>query len=34
MPITGQMDAILHRDKPPAEAIHELMTRSVKREIA
>jgi hypothetical protein len=28
------MDAILHRDKPPAEAIHELMTRSVKREIA
>src|SRR5678815_3376265 len=34
MPITGQMDAILHRDKPPAEAIHELMTRSVKSEIA
>jgi hypothetical protein len=24
------MDAILHRDKPPAEAIHELMTRSAE----
>jgi glycerol-3-phosphate dehydrogenase (NAD(P)+) len=33
MPITEQMDAILHRAKPPAEAIHELMTRSVKSEI-
>lgn len=32
MPITGQMDDILHRDKSPAEAIHELMTRSVKSE--
>lgn len=32
MPITEQMDAILHRAKPPAEAIHELMTRSVKSE--
>jgi glycerol-3-phosphate dehydrogenase (NAD(P)+) len=30
MPITEQMDAILHRAKPPAEAIHDLMTRSVK----
>ena len=34
MPITEQMDAILHRDKPPAEAIHDLMTRSAKSEIA
>jgi glycerol-3-phosphate dehydrogenase (NAD(P)+) len=34
MPITEQMDAILHRGKPPAEAIHELMTRSVKSERA
>jgi glycerol-3-phosphate dehydrogenase (NAD(P)+) len=34
MPITEQMDAILHRDKPPAEAIHVLMTRSAKSEIA
>jgi glycerol-3-phosphate dehydrogenase (NAD(P)+) len=32
MPITEQMDAILHRAKPPAEAIHDLMTRSVKSE--
>lgn len=34
MPITEQMDAILHRGKSPAEAIHELMTRSVKSEKA
>jgi glycerol-3-phosphate dehydrogenase (NAD(P)+) len=34
MPITEQIDAILHRGKPPAEAIHELMTRSGKSEIA
>jgi glycerol-3-phosphate dehydrogenase (NAD(P)+) len=34
MPITEQMDAVLHRAKPPAEAIHELMTRSGKSEIA
>jgi glycerol-3-phosphate dehydrogenase (NAD(P)+) len=34
MPITEQMDAILHRAKPPAEAIHDLMTRSVKSEKA
>ena len=34
MPITEQMDAILHRAKPPAEAIHDLMTRSVKSETA
>ena len=27
MPITQQMDAVLHRDKSPREAIHELMTR-------
>jgi glycerol-3-phosphate dehydrogenase (NAD(P)+) len=34
MPITEQMDAILHRDKSPAEAIRELMTRSAKSEAA
>jgi glycerol-3-phosphate dehydrogenase (NAD(P)+) len=34
MPITEQMDAILHRAKPPAEAIHELMTRSGKSEVS
>ena len=34
MPIIDQMDAILHRDKPPAEAITDLMTRSAKSEIA
>jgi glycerol-3-phosphate dehydrogenase (NAD(P)+) len=27
MPITEQMDAILHRGKSPKDAIHELMTR-------
>lgn len=32
MPITEQMHAILHEGKFPAEAIRELMTRSVKRE--
>ena len=32
MPITQQMDDILHRDKSPAEAIRELMTRSGKSE--
>ena len=32
MPITEQMDAILHRGKSPAEAIHDLMTRSAKSE--
>ena len=32
MPITEQMDAILHRHKAPAEAIRDLMTRSVKSE--
>ncbi len=32
MPIIEQMDAILHRDKPPAEAIQDLMTRSAKSE--
>jgi glycerol-3-phosphate dehydrogenase (NAD(P)+) len=32
MPITAQMDAILHHRKSPQEAIHELMTRSGKRE--
>jgi hypothetical protein len=26
------MDAILHRDKSPAEAIRDLMTRSAKSE--
>jgi len=33
MPITSQMDAILHQGKSPREAIHELMTRSGKSEI-
>jgi len=32
MPITAQMDAILNHGKSPREAIHELMTRSGKRE--
>jgi glycerol-3-phosphate dehydrogenase (NAD(P)+) len=34
MPITEQMDAILHKHKSPREAIHELMTRSGKSETA
>ncbi|MFZ0285134.1 MAG: NAD(P)H-dependent glycerol-3-phosphate dehydrogenase [Terriglobales bacterium] len=34
MPITAQVDAILHHGKSPREAIHELMTRSGKRETA
>jgi glycerol-3-phosphate dehydrogenase (NAD(P)+) len=33
MPITEQMDAILHHGKSPREAIHELMTRSGKSEL-
>jgi glycerol-3-phosphate dehydrogenase (NAD(P)+) len=33
MPITEQMHAILHEDKPPREAIHELMTRTGKSEL-
>jgi glycerol-3-phosphate dehydrogenase (NAD(P)+) len=33
MPITEQMDAILHRAKSPAEAIRELMMRTGKSEI-
>ena len=33
MPITAQMDAILHHGKSPRDAIHELMTRSAKSEI-
>jgi glycerol-3-phosphate dehydrogenase (NAD(P)+) len=32
MPITEQMDSILHRGKPPRDAIHDLMTRSAKSE--
>jgi glycerol-3-phosphate dehydrogenase (NAD(P)+) len=32
MPITEQMDAILHRGKIPKEAIHELMTRPGRNE--
>ena len=32
MPITEQMDAILHRGKSPKAAIHELMTRPGKDE--
>jgi len=34
MPITEQMDAILHRAKGPADAIRDLMSRSGKSEIA
>jgi glycerol-3-phosphate dehydrogenase (NAD(P)+) len=34
MPITAQMDAILHRGKSPRDAIHDLMTRSAKSETA
>jgi glycerol-3-phosphate dehydrogenase (NAD(P)+) len=34
MPITEQMNAILHDGKSPAEAINDLMTRSVKSEVA
>jgi len=34
MPITEQMHAILHQGKSPREAIHELMTRSGKSELA
>lgn len=32
MPITEQMDAILHAGKPPRDAIRELMTRTARRE--
>jgi glycerol-3-phosphate dehydrogenase (NAD(P)+) len=34
MPITEQMFALLHDGKAPREAIHDLMTRSAKSEIA
>lgn len=34
MPITEQMDAILHHNKAPRQAIHELMTRGAKSEVA
>ena len=34
MPITAQMDAILHHGKAPRDAIYELMTRSGKSESA
>lgn len=34
MPITAQMHAILHQNKSPREALHELMTRSGKSETA
>jgi len=34
MPITEQMYAILHNGKSPRDAIHELMTRTGKSEIA
>jgi len=34
MPITEQMHAVLHEGKAPREAIHELMTRSAKSELA
>ena len=32
MPITAQMDAILHHGKAPLDAIHDLMTRTAKSE--
>ena len=32
MPITAQMDAILHQEKSPQDAIRDLMTRSAKSE--
>jgi len=32
MPITAQMDAVLHRGKSPQDAIRDLMTRSAKSE--
>jgi glycerol-3-phosphate dehydrogenase (NAD(P)+) len=32
MPITEQVDAILHRGKSPKDAIHEIMVRPLKRE--
>jgi glycerol-3-phosphate dehydrogenase (NAD(P)+) len=34
MPITEQMHAILHQGKSPSDAIHELMTRTAKSEVA
>ena len=34
MPITEQMHAILHHGKSPSDAIHELMTRTAKSEVA
>ena len=34
MPITEQMNAILHEGKSPSDAIHELMTRTAKSEVA
>lgn len=34
MPITDQIYAVLNQGKPPREAIHELMTRSSKSELA
>jgi glycerol-3-phosphate dehydrogenase (NAD(P)+) len=33
MPITEQMDAILHRNKSPRDAIRQLMTRTARSEI-
>lgn len=34
MPITEQINAVLHEGKAPRDAIHELMTRSSKSELA
>src|SRR5207248_11803610 len=34
MPITQQMNAILHEGKSPGDAIQDLMKRSAKREVA
>jgi len=33
MPITQQVHAILHQDKSPRDAIHELMTRPATSEV-
>jgi glycerol-3-phosphate dehydrogenase (NAD(P)+) len=34
MPITEQMMAVLYENKPPQDAVRELMTRSLKSEAA
>ena len=32
MPITQQMMAVMYEDKPPTQAVEELMTRALKAE--